>query len=152
MMRKTALVTTAFVLTLTGCNACNSMRQSVTGLFRGCGRANNVGAPCDAGCEMGAAAPCDPCAQSSARRDCRRRDHRLACRFHNQHHPIGIVHRFPDSCSRSTHGNGSPQARELDPYRRFLVGRGHFTTSRKLIPGPKCGNSNIALKLGIKIS
>ncbi|MFN7628810.1 MAG: hypothetical protein ACK5PZ_18450 [Pirellula sp.] len=66
MMRKTALVTTAFVLTLTGCNACNSMRQSVTGLFRGCGRANNVGAPCDAGCEMGAAAPCDPCAQSSA--------------------------------------------------------------------------------------
>ena len=66
MMRKTALVTTAFVLTLTGCNACNSMRQSVTGLFRGCGRANNVGAPCDASCEMGAAAQCDPCAQSSA--------------------------------------------------------------------------------------
>lgn len=82
-MKKLTLVAAAMMVSLTGCQTCNTLTQRVVGHFRGslsglgnCGLngggcrmgASNVGAPCDAGCESGyapAADHCDPCAQSA---------------------------------------------------------------------------------------
>ncbi|MCU0710077.1 MAG: hypothetical protein MUF23_17485 [Pirellula sp.] len=81
------LVVATMMLSLTGCQTCSNWTRQLTGSVQGCfgrlgncslgncrlGGANNVGAPCDAGCESahGPMSPmdggaCSPCGESSA--------------------------------------------------------------------------------------
>lgn len=79
-MRKLTIVVAAMMLSFAGCQTCTNLTQRVTGHFKGafskfgncgmggCGRGNcglggadNIGAPCDAGCEGGYAPANDAC-------------------------------------------------------------------------------------------
>lgn len=82
-MRKMTLVVATMMLSLTGCQTCSNWTRQLTGSVKGCfgglgncslgncrmGGANNVGAPCDAGCEGGHApmadAGCVPCGETA---------------------------------------------------------------------------------------
>lgn len=74
-MKKMTIVAACLLLSLGGCQTCNSLTQRVVGHFRGgmsglgncglgncrLGGANNIGAPCDAGCDGGVGPTGDPC-------------------------------------------------------------------------------------------
>jgi hypothetical protein len=79
-MKKMTIVVATMLLSLAGCQTCNTMTQRLVGHFQGSmgrlgncglgncglgncqlGGGNNVGEPCDAGCQEGAAPMTDPC-------------------------------------------------------------------------------------------
>jgi hypothetical protein len=71
-MKKLTLAAATLLVALSGCNTCSNLTQRITGHFgKGLGNcrlngAQDVGAPCDAGCEgPESAAPCSTCGQSA---------------------------------------------------------------------------------------
>ena len=66
-MKRSSLAIAVLALAFTGCNTCSTWRPAnMFGKFKSCLHgANNVGAPCDAGCETGGMEGCQSCGETA---------------------------------------------------------------------------------------